>query len=133
MKLSDYCSLDRNGTERIVIDPGWIISCTLHGINRDYAQHLMRRIAKKYRLKEDVELMAAEVTVPDVNKQRQIIGAINSAMDLWINAATRGKLYSDLHQQTGDPYYKEAQQYSFQLYIELNEYRHMLMDKLMGI
>ena len=133
MNLSDYCTITPNGQTFIDIDSGWRIRCNLNGMTPDYAQHLIRRLAKKHRLNEDDELLATEVMVPDIHRQRQITGAINSAMDLWINAASRGKLYNDLYQQSGDVYYKEAQRYTSQLFRDLNEYRYMLVDQLMGI
>ena len=133
MILSDYCSVTPNGQTILDIDSGWKIRCNLHGMIPDYAQHLIRRLAKKHRLNEDDDLLATEVTVPDIYRQQLIAGAVNSAMELWINTASRGKLYSDLYQQTGDTYYKEAQQYTSQLFRDLSEYRFMLTDQLMGI
>lgn len=133
MTLSNYCTITPDGITLIDIDSGWHFRCNLHGMTPNYAKHLMRRLAKKRRLSEDDELLTTEVMVPDIHRQRQITGAINSAMDLWINAASRGKLYNDLYQRTGDIYYKKAQRFSSQLFRELNEYRYMLVDQLMGV
>ena len=60
MKLSDYCTMERNGTAWIDIDSGWKFPCTLHGMDAEYAQIFIRRLSKKRRLYDDNELLEAE-------------------------------------------------------------------------
>ena len=63
MRLSDYCTIERNGTTWIDIDTGWKFHCTLHGMEAEYAQIFIRRLSKKRRLNDEDELLEAEVTV----------------------------------------------------------------------
>lgn len=133
MKLSDYCTISRDGTAWIDIDSGWKFHCTLHGMNPEYAQIFIRRLSKKRRLDDEDELLAAEVTVPDMHQQEIIIGAVNTAFEMWLTMAQLACEYDEMRQQTGDEFYDTAQNYSSTMFGELNDYYFMLVDQLMGV
>ena len=133
MKLSDYCTIERNGTAWIDIDTGWKFHCNLHGMEEEYAKLFIRRLSKKHRLYDEDELMEAEVTVPDMETQRMIVGAVKSAEKMWIAVGDVNSAYRELQQQTADPYYDEMRKYYSNLLGELHDHRFMLIDQLMGI
>jgi hypothetical protein len=133
MKLSDYCTIERNGTAWIDIDTSWKFHCNLHGMEEEYAKLFIRRLSKKRRLYDEDELMEAEVTVPDMETQRMIVGAVKSAEKMWMAVGDVNSAYRELQQQTADPYYDEMRKYYSNLLGELHDHRFMLIDQLMGI
>lgn len=132
-KLSDYCTISREGTAWIDIDSGWKFPCILHGMNPDYALIFIRRLSKKRRLYDEAELLEAEVVVPDMLRQEQIVGAVKTAFEMWLTMAQLGGEYDEIHQQTGDDFYGSAQKYASTMFGELNDYYYMLIDQLMGV
>lgn len=133
MKLSDYCTIERNGMAWIDIDTGWKFHCTLHGMTPDYAQIFIRRLSKKRRLYDEDELLKAEVTVPSIYKQQIIASAVKTAEKLWMSVGGIPSVYRELHQLTADPHYDVMEKYYVNLMGELFDHRIMLIDQLMGI
>ena len=133
MKLSDYCTIERNGTAWIDIDSGWKFPCTLHGMNPDYAQIFIRRLSKKRRLNDEDELLETEVIVPDIKRQEQIVGAVKTAFEMHVTMDQLGGEYLEMRQMTGDEFYGVVHNYASAKFGELNDYYFMLIDQLMGI
>ena len=133
MKLSDYCTIERDGTAWIDIDTGWKFHCSLHGMNPEYAQIFIRRLSKKRRLYSEDDLLEAEVTVPEMERQEQIVGAVKTAFEMYVTMAHLGGEYHEMHQLTGDEFYGAAQNYASAKFGELNDYYFMLIDQLMGV
>lgn len=133
MKLTDYCDIDKNGAAWIDIDSGWKFRCNLHGIIPDYAQLFIRRLSKKRRLYDEEALLGTEVKVPDVATQEIIVGAVNSVDRLWTRAGAVTTAYDELQQMTADAYYDAMRRYYSNLLGELNDYRYLLIDQLMGV
>ena len=132
MKLSDYCTIERNGTAWIDIDSGWKFPCTLHGMDAEYAQIFIRRLSKKRRLYDD-ELLEAEVIVPDMARQKQIVGAVKTAFEIKMKLAQLGGEYDEMSKVTGDDFYGVAQKYASTKFLELNDYYFMLIDQQMRV
>lgn len=133
MKLSDYCTIERNGTAWIDIDSGWKFRCDLHGMLLDYAQLFIRRLSRKRRLNDFDELLEAEVQVPDMATQEIIVGAVNTVDKLWMAAGNVSTAYREIQQQSNDLYFEEMRRYYSNLLGELNDHRFMLIDQLMGV
>lgn len=133
MKLSDYCSIGRNGTAWIDIDSGWKFHCTLYGIIPEYAQIFIRRLSKKRRLYDENELLDAEVMIPDMDTQKFIVNAIKTVEKLFIATEDVSSAYSEIQQMTCDSYYDTMRRYYSNLLGELNDHRFMLIDQLMRI
>lgn len=133
MKLSDYCTIDKNGTVWIDIDSGWKFRCNLNGMTPDYAQLFIHRLSKKRRLDDEEELLDAEVIVPDMAAQESIVGAVKSVDKLWMKVGTMTTAYNELQQMTADAYYDEMRRYYSNLLGELNDHRFLLIDQLMGV
>ena len=133
MRLSDYCTIERNGTTWIDIDTGWKFHCTLHGMEAEYAQIFIRRLSKKRRLNDEDELLEAEVTVPSIDKQQIIVSAVKTAEKLWMSVGGVPSVYRELQQLTSDPHYNVMEQYYVNLMGELFDHRIMLIDQLMEI
>lgn len=133
MVLSDYCTINREGNVFIDIDSGWKFHCNLHGMRSDYAQIFIRRLSKKRRLYEEDELLAAEVTVPNIHQQVIILGAVNTVFEMWMTAAALSSEYDKMRQKTGDDFYSNARMYLTELFGELIDYYYMLIDQLMGV
>lgn len=133
MKLSDYCTIKKDGKVFIDLDTGWLLRVELHGMLPEYAQIFMRRLSKKRRLNDEEELMDAEVDVPSMQKQAQIAGAINSIDEMVICMAKRASAMTKVHAMTNDSFYQEQDHYAGNLYGHLNEYRFLLIDELMKI
>ena len=133
MKLSDYCTIERNGTAWIDIDSGWKFPCTLHGMDAEYAQIFIRRLSKKRRLYDEDELLEAEVIVPDMARQKQIVGAVKTAFEIQMTLAQLGGEYDEMRQLTGDDFYGVAQKYASTKFMELNDYYFMLIDQQMRV
>ncbi len=133
MKLSDYCTIERNGSAWIDIDSGWRFPCTLHGMTPDYAQIFIRRLSKNRRLYDEDELLKAEVTVPSIDKQQIIVSAVKTAEKLWVSVGGIPSVYRELQQLTADPHYDVMEKYYVNLMGELFDHRIMLIDQLMGI
>ena len=133
MKLSDYCTIESNGTAWIDIDTGWKFHSNLHGMEAEYAQMFIRRLSKKRRLYDEDELLEAEVTVPDIETQKLIVGAVKTVDKLWLAVGDMTSAYRELRQQIADPYYDEMGKYYSNLLGELNDHHFMLIDQLMGI
>ena len=133
MKLSDYCTIERNGSTWIDIDSGWRFSCTLHGMTPDYAQIFIRRLSKIRRLYDEDELLKAEVAVPSLDKQQIIVSAVKTAEKLWMSVGGIPSVYRELQQLTADPHYDVMEKYYVNLMGELFDHRIMLIDQLMGI
>lgn len=133
MKLSDYCTIERKGTAWIDIDSGWKFPCTLHGMDAEYAQIFIRRLSKKRRLYDDNELLEAEVIVPDMARQKQIVGAVKTAFEIQMTLAKLGGEYDEMRQLTGDDFYGVAQKYASTKFGELNDYYFMLIDQQMRV
>lgn len=133
MKLSDYCTIERNGTVWIDIDSGWKFPCTLHGMKPDYAQIFIRRLSKKRRLYNEYDLLEAEVIVPDLQRQEQIVGIVNTAFEMHMTMAQLGGEYTEMRQLTGDIFYGVAYNYASAKCGELNDYYFMLIDQLMEV
>ena len=133
MKLSDYCTIDKNGTVWIDIDTGWKFHCNLHGMSPDYAQLFIRRLSKKRRLYDEEALLATEVRVPDIVTQEIIVGAVSSVDKLWMKMGALTMAYDELQQVMNDTYYDDMRRYFSNLLGELNDHRFLLIDQLMGI
>lgn len=133
MKLSDYCTIDKNGTAWIDIDTGWKFHCNLHGMSLDYAQLFMRRLSKKRRLYDEDVLLATEVRVPDIATQEIIVGVVSSADKLWLKVGAVTTAYDELQQVMADAYYDAMRKFYSNLLGELNDHRFLLIDQLMGI
>ena len=133
MKLLDYCTIERNGSAWIDIDSGWKFPCTLHGMDAEYAQIFIRRLSKKRRLYDEDELLEAEVTVPNMACQRQIVGAVKTAFEIQMTMAQLSGEYDEIRQLTGDDFYGVVQKYASTKFGELNDYYFMLIDQLMGV
>ncbi len=133
IKLSDYCTIKRSGEAFIDIDTGWKFWCDLHGMDADYAQLFIRRLARKRRLNDEDTLLDAEVTVPDIQTQRFIVGAIKTLDQIWIETGDVMKAYREMQQLTGDPYFDEMRKYYNNYFGELNDHRFLLIDQLMGV
>lgn len=133
MVLSDFCTITRTGSAFIDIDSGWKFHCTLHGMTPDYAQIFIRRLSKKRRLYDEDELLEAEVTVPNMARQEQIVGAVKTAFEMHVTMAQLGVGYHEMRQLTGDDFYGTAHHYASAKFGELNDYYFMLIDQLMGV
>ena len=133
MRLSDYCTIHREGATFIDIDSGWKFRCNLHGMLPDYAQIFIRRLSKKRRLYDEDELLDAEVKVPDIATQEVIVGAVKTAFDMMMTAGHLSVEYDKTHEQTGDGFFGRARKNTSILAGELNDYYYMLIDQLMGV
>ena len=133
MRLSDYCTINKNGTAFIDIDSGWKFRCDLHGMALGYAQIFIRRLSKKRRLYAEDELLDAEVKVPDMATQEIIVSAVNMVDRLWMKVGDVSTAYSELQQMTADAYYNEMGKYYSNLLGELIDHRFLLIDQLMGV
>ena len=133
MKLSDYCTIKKDGKVFIDLDTGWLLRVELHGMLPEYAQILIRRLSKKRRLNDEEKLMDAEVDVPSMERQVQIAGAINTIDRMVICMAKRASVMTKVHAMTNDSFYMEQDRYAGNLYGHLNEYRFLLIDELMKI
>lgn len=133
MKLSDYCTIDKSGTAWIDIDSGGKFRCNLQGMTPDYAQFFIRRLSKKRRLYDEESLLATEVRVPDMATQEIIVGVVNTVDKLWMRAGAVTTAYDELQQMTADAYYDAMRRYYSNLLGELNDYRFLLIDQLMGV
>ncbi len=66
-------------------------------------------------------------------KQTQIAGAIKTIDEMVICMAKRASAMTKVHAMTNDGFYLEQDRYAGNLYGHLNEYRFLLIDKLMKI
>lgn len=117
----------------IDLDTGWIIRADLRDMDADYAKIFLRRLSKKRRIYSENELMAADVIVPNMQRQKVIVGAIKTIDTFVINLTQYGTCLDELYGITGDVFYTETDKYAGNLYGELNDYRFLLIDKLMGV
>ena len=132
MKLSNYCTIKRTGGAYIDIDSGWKFWCDLYGMDADYARIFIRRLARKRRLNDEDALLDAEVTVPDMQTQRLIVGAIKTLDRIWIETGNVMTAYGEMQQLTGDSYFDEMRKFYNNYFGELNDYRFLLIDQMMG-
>lgn len=133
MKLSDYCTIERNCAAWIDIDSGWRFPSTLLGMNPDYAQIFIRRLSKKRRLYNEDELLDADVIVPDMKRQKQIVGAVRTTFGMHVTMVQLDGEYDEMFQLTGDVFYSGVQRYATAKFGDLNEYYVMLIDQLMRV
>ena len=85
MKLAQYCTINKEGKVFIDLDTGWIIRADLRDMDADYAKIFLRRLSKKRRIYSENELMAADVIVPNMQRQKVIVGAIKTIDTFVIN------------------------------------------------
>ena len=56
--------------------------------------------------------MEAEVIVPDMARQKQIVGAVKTAFEIQKTMVQLGGEYDEMRQLTGDEFYGVAQKYA---------------------
>lgn len=102
-------------------------------MDADYARIFIRRLARKRRLNDEDALLDAEVTVPDMQTQRLIVGAIKTLDRIWIETGNVMTAYGEMQQLTGDSYFDEMRKFYNNYFGELNDYRFLLIDQMMGV
>ena len=71
--------------------------------------------------------------VPDMARQKQIVGALKTAFEIQMTLAQLGGEYDEMRQLTGDDFYGVAQKYVSTKFLELNDYYFMLIDQQMRV